>query len=214
MTFEEMRREYLQGELSKENMSRSPFEQFGQWFEQSMQFELPDWYEPHAVILATSDQQGRVTARTVLLRGHDEQGYSFFTNYDSEKGQQLAENPQAALLFYWAHLERQIRIEGHVAKLDRAVSEQYFHRRQRGSQISAAVSAQSKPIANRRELDMAYKEFVANLGDAEVPLPDNWGGYLLSPDRFEFWQGRKHRFHDRICYRLRGDKWELERLQP
>jgi pyridoxamine 5'-phosphate oxidase len=208
-----MRLQYRRGGLTKADVAPCPLEQFTKWFEESQQFELPSWCEPNAMSLSTSDGQGRVTSRTVLLKGCNVDGLVFYTNYESEKGQQLAANPQAALLFYWPHLERQVRVEGRVSQLERAASETYFHSRPRGSQIGAAASAQSQPIADRSQLESAFDTYESNLNEGPVPLPDHWGGYRLEPRRFEFWQGRENRLHDRICYR-RTNEWTIERLQP
>lgn len=209
-----MRRQYRSTGLDVHNLAASPVEQFHQWFAESHCEDLPDWYEANAVTLATSDRTGNVTCRTVLMKGCDEAGLVFYTNYLSEKGRQLEENPQAALLFYWPQLERQVRVSGSVTKVGRAAAETYFRSRPRGSQIGAAISDQSRPITDRSVLDKRFDEFSAKLGDAAVPLPEHWGGYLLAPELFEFWQGRKNRLHDRLVYHRVGSQWRIERLQP
>lgn len=214
LSLEEMRRRYRHGGLSKSDLDACPFEQFNRWFEESRQADLPAWWEPNAMSISTCDLQGRVTSRTLLLKGCDQRGFRFYTNYESGKGKQLAENPQAAMLFYWPFLERQVRIQGRVEKVDRGDSEAYFRSRPRGSQIGAAVSNQSRPIASRAELEDVFAQYEATLDDAPVALPETWGGYQLVPDRFEFWQGRDNRLHDRLGYRLDAGKWTMERLQP
>ena len=195
-------------------MAASPIEQFQRWFDEAAQTDLPSWYEMNAVSLATADAAGHVTCRTVLLKDCSEAGLVFFSNYNSLKGRQLDENPRAALLFYWPQLERQVRANGVIEKLDRASSEEYFHSRPRGSQLGAAASDQSEPIANRAALDEKFLRYEAAVGGATVPLPENWGGYRLRPERMEFWQGRENRLHDRLVYDKLDDAWEVSRLQP
>lgn len=194
-------------------MDSDPVSQFAKWFEQASE-TCADFMEPNAMTLSTCSEN-QITSRTVLLKGYDEKGFVFFTNYDSQKGRQLKENPVAALLFYWPQLERQVRIEGTVAKTDRQRSEEYFHSRPRASQISAAVSKQSALVENRAELEKIASEFEKNLNGEPVPTPDFWGGFVLTPNVFEFWQGGADRLHDRIQYSIGGDgKWIQQRLQP
>ncbi len=165
--------------------------------------------------LATADERGFVTARIVLLKGYSEAGFMFFTNYDSAKGQQLLENPRASLVFYWPHVERQIRVNGSVTKTEAATSDKYFHARPRGSQLGAVASAQSQPLADRQSLEQQAAELDQRYADQEIPRPDYWGGYLLEPDSLEFWQGRNNRLHDRFSYDLEaGGKWKITRLAP
>jgi pyridoxamine 5'-phosphate oxidase len=173
-----------------------------------------DWFAPTAATRATSSADGHVTARIVLVKGVDQDGLLFFTNYDSPKGRQLTENPRAALVLYWPHLERQVRVEGRVGKISREASNEYFHSRPRGSQIGAVVSAQSQVIADRLVLEQRAAELEQQLAGAEVPLPDYWGGYRLEPDCLEFWQGRENRLHDRFRYRRQAGLWLRERLAP
>lgn len=214
MSLEDLRRKYLQGGLSRADVSASPLTQFTQWFEQARETAPGDWYEPNAMTLATAAATGEVSARVVLLKKYDEHGFVFFTNYGSQKGQQLAENPNAALAFYWAHLERQLRIEGTVSKAERELSEDYFHSRPRKSQIGAIASHQTSVLKDREELAARFKELDQKYNDGKIPLPENWGGYRLEPTAFEFWQGRDSRLHDRIRYRRESGDWIIERLAP
>jgi len=166
-----------------------------------------------AMTLATIDADGAPNARMVLLKGFGADGFRFFTNYESAKGEELAADPRAALVIYWRELDRQVRIRGDVERLPAGDSDAYFVSRPRDSQIAAAISPQSRPI-EREELDRRYRELAAELGDADVPRPDHWGGYLLRPDVIEFWQGRDSRMHDRLVYTRRSDGWEIRRLAP
>ena len=165
--------------------------------------------------LATSTPTGDVSARIVLLRGFDENGFVFYTDYQSRKGRELAANRHAALVFYWGYLERQVRITGSIDRVSRELSEAYFHQRPRGSQIGASVSRQSEVISGRDVLESAFAEFASQVGDGEIPLPEFWGGYRLAACEIEFWQGRQDRLHDRIIYQLENDHlWSLKRLSP
>jgi pyridoxamine 5'-phosphate oxidase len=168
----------------------------------------------NAMTLATADKHGRPSARIVLLKGLDERGFMFYTNYNSRKGHELAENPEAALVFYWPEQERQVTIAGQVSKLPKAESEAYFESRPRGSQIGAWASDQSAVVGDRTELEKKWQEFEAKF-PKEVPCPEHWGGYVLAPKRMEFWQGRPNRLHDRFRYTRQNDKsWSIERLSP
>ena len=209
-----MRRHYRQSGLDENDLAPTPIGQFQRWFDEAHQEELPPWFEMNAMSLATTESTGHVTCRTVLLKGCSEEGLVFFTNYTSLKGRQLTANPHAALLFYWPQLERQVRVNGTVKKLDRASSEQYFHSRPRGSQLGAAASDQSQPIPSRAALDEQFQRFESAVGEGVVPLPDNWGGYRLRHDHVEFWQGRENRLHDRLVYDRDGSVWRITRLQP
>ena len=164
--------------------------------------------------LATATPDGRPSARMVLLRGFDERGFCFYTNYESRKGSELAANPQAALVFWWGELERQVRIEGRVAPTSRSDSEAYFHSRPPGSQLSAAASPQSRVIDGRATLERRVTELATGHQDGELPLPDFWGGFRLAHEVVEFWQGRPNRLHDRLRYRRAGGTWKVERLAP
>jgi pyridoxamine 5'-phosphate oxidase len=195
--------------LDRDLVAADPIEQFGAWFAEGEQVAPL----AEAMTLATVDEDGAPNARMVLLKGFGADGFRFFTNYESAKGQELAASPQAALVIYWRELDRQVRIRGDVERLPAEESDAYFASRARGSQIAAAISPQSRPI-ERQELDRRYQELTRKLGDAEVPRPSHWGGYLLRPSLIEFWQGRDSRMHDRIVYRLGPDGWEIQRLAP
>jgi len=212
MDLQALRYEYKNSTLSEESCACSPFEQFKIWFAESIAAKPP---EPNAMILSTVDSAAQPTSRAVLLKGFDENGFVFFTNYASPKGNDLASNNKAALLFYWGELERQVRIEGAVVRVSREISERYFTKRPRGSQLGAACSPQSTPIT-RAKLEEAYRDLSAQYsGDTPVPCPENWGGFILAPQRIEFWQGRESRLHDRILYRRENDdSWSISRLAP
>jgi pyridoxamine 5'-phosphate oxidase len=206
-----MRREYAREGLAEADVDADPVVQFGRWFEQAEQGGL---LEPHAMTLATATPDGRPSARMVLLRGFDERGFCFYTNYQSRKGDELAANPRAALVFWWDKLERQVRIEGRVERTSRAESEAYFSSRPPGSQLSAAASPQSRVIDGRATLERRVTELTTGQRDGQVPLPEFWGGYRLAHEVVEFWQGRPNRLHDRLRYRRAGSGWKLERLAP
>ena len=206
-----MRREYAREALAEADVDADPVVQFGRWFEQAEQVGL---LEPTAMTLATATPDGRPSARMVLLRGFDERGFCFYTNYESRKAAELAANPRAALVFWWGELERQVRIEGPVAPTSRSESEAYFHSRPPGSQLSAAASPQSRVIDGRAALERRVAELATASADAQVPLPEFWGGYRLAHEVVEFWQGRPNRLHDRLRYRRAGDGWKIERLAP
>lgn len=215
MSLEDLRRQYTMGGLSESSLPTEPDSLFGDWMQTALKNAPAEWIEPYAMTLATADPSGDVSARIVLLRGHDADGFVFFTNYESEKGIQLAANPKASLVFYWGYLERQVRVTGTVEKVSRQQSEAYFHKRPRGSQMGAVVSQQSKPLANRESLEASIQQLAIKLGDGEVPLPDAWGGYRLCHERIEFWQGRQNRLHDRIVYaRTASNTWNVNRLSP
>ena len=207
-----LRREYNTVGLSEDDLPESPFEQFEQWFQQAVdaKIDLPD-----AMTLATATRDGLPSARIVLLRGFDERGLVFYTDYQSQKGQELAENPNAALVIYWRELDRQIRITGTVSTVSREASEEYFRSRPIGSQLAALASKQGEVISNRQELECRYKQLMETYRQREIPLPPYWGGFRLLPGWFEFWQGRPNRLHDRLRYTHRpGESWKIERLSP
>lgn len=214
MSLEDLRRQYTMGGLTDELAPDDPIELFAEWMGSALDNAPADWVEPYAMTLSTSDAQGSLSSRIVLLRGFGNDGFVFYTNYESAKGQQLKSNPQAALVFYWGYLERQVRITGSVSKVSREESEAYFHKRPRGSQIGAQASRQSQPIGSREELEKAVAAFEEEVQDGEVPLPDDWGGYRVLPATIEFWQGRKNRLHDRLEYRRMEDAWTRQRLSP
>ena len=198
--------------LTRKNVDPNPFKQFEQWFQAASEAEP---VLPEAVSLATATREGRLSSRMVLLKDFDETGFVFYTNYESRKGIELAENPNAALVFYWRQLERQICITGTVSRVSREESEAYFRTRPRGSQIGALTSPQSQVVASREVLERRFQQLMAEYEGREIPLPSYWGGYRLSPDTIEFWQGRSDRLHDRFLYkRQSGGPWQLERLSP
>jgi pyridoxamine 5'-phosphate oxidase len=208
---EEIRRLYAAEELRKSKIDLNPFKQFSKWFDQAADSEI---IEPTAMILATADKKGIPSVRTVLLKDFDLEGFVFFTNYNSTKGKILTENPFAEILFLWQELERQVRISGKVEKISKEKSEDYFKTRTYESKIGTWASEQSSVIPSREFLDQNYKEYLLKFPENNVPMPEYWGGFKLLPDKFEFWQGRKHRLHDRIRYTKREDQWEIERLSP
>jgi pyridoxamine-phosphate oxidase len=216
MSIEEMRKNYAMAGLNEQDIDRNPMVQFQRWFEEAQQPDLPDWVEVNAMTLSTADDKGKVTSRVVLLKGIESGKLFFYTNYDSTKGCQMKVNPRVSLCFFWPHLQRQVRIEGNVEKTDRAQSESYFQKRPRASQLGACVSQQSSMIENRQVLEQRMSELESEFAEAQVPCPDNWGGYEVSPIRFEFWQGRPSRLHDRVCFELQeGDgAWSIQRLSP
>lgn len=206
----QLRKNYTFGQLSETEVPHDPMPLFQLWFDQAVQAQCP---EPNSMTLATADQAGNPSARIVLLKGADQNGFTFFTNYQSQKGLELAMRPQAALLFHWHELERQIRIKGTVERVSPAESDEYFHSRPAASRIGAWASPQSSAIPNREFLEEAEKRFQAEFGDTP-PRPEHWGGYRLQPTEMEFWQGRPSRLHDRIHYKLDGSSWKIGRLAP
>ncbi len=206
-----LRKEYRLHRLSKEDVDRDPLCQFARWFDEATAAGEAD---PNAMTLATASPDGRPSARVVLLKGVDGGGFVFFTNTRSKKGEDLAVNPAAALVFFWPTLERQVRIEGTAHAVTRAESQAYFSTRPRESRIGAWASDQSRVITSREALEVSFLNRTKEFGDGEIPLPDHWGGYRLLPDRVEFWQGRENRLHDRILFVLEGQAWTIRRLSP
>jgi pyridoxamine 5'-phosphate oxidase len=214
LTLADLRKNYALAALSETDIDADPIRQFEHWFEQALEAQLP---EPNAMTLATVGPDGRPSARIVLIKGVDARGFTFFTNYESRKGRELAHQPYACLLFHWIELERQVRIEGRVTQVDPAESDAYFHTRPPASRIGAWASEQSRVIESRAVIERREAEFIAQFGDTP-PRPPQWGGYRLAPDRIEYWQGRPSRLHDRIRY-VRDDdhpgrSWRIERLAP
>jgi pyridoxamine 5'-phosphate oxidase len=212
MSIAELRKNYTFGGLVESDLLPEPIDQFALWFAQARDVT---GNEPNAMTVATVGSDGQPAARMVLLKGFDQRGFLFFTNYDSEKGQEIAGNPKAALLFYWPELERQVRISGVMVQTSPEESDEYFHSRPRGSQVGAAASKQSSVIARREALEAAFAALEAEYEGRDIPRPEHWGGYRLVPDWFEFWQGRPSRLHDRLrYYRQPGGSWNIVRLSP
>ena len=206
----DMRKNYQQAELLESNAAKHPLEQFTLWLNQALAAEIP---EPNAMTLATVASDLRPSTRIVLIKGYDEQGIVWFTNYDSRKGRELAGNPFAALQFHWVELERVVRIEGRVEKISEADSDTYYHSRPLASRIGAWASPQSQSIASREWLQQELQTY-ADKFQQEPPRPPHWGGYRLLPDAWEFWQGGGARLHDRLQYRKQQDQWVMQRLAP
>jgi pyridoxamine 5'-phosphate oxidase len=207
----DLRRDYSHATLSEQEVDDDPIKQFSLWFHQAVETRVP---EPNAMGLATVDRSGKPSLRIVLLKDFDERGFTFYTNYDSRKGEQLLQNPHAALCFHWHDLERQIRIEGRVERVAADESDAYFGIRPVKSRIGAHASLQSRPIANREQLEQQFHDAEARFGE-QPPRPPHWGGYRLAPTWIEFWQGRRSRLHDRIAYERQADgHWLRQRLQP
>ncbi|HKP01801.1 MAG TPA: pyridoxamine 5'-phosphate oxidase [Chthoniobacterales bacterium] len=207
-----LRHEYDAHGLRRADLHSDPLEQFRAWFAAAIAADIRD---VNAMSLATATPEGKPSVRIVLLKGVDERGFSFFTNYDSEKGRDLTANPYAALCFYWVKLERQIRISGPVERTSREDSAAYFHSRPAGSRLGAWVSKQSEIIDSRKILDARLEEMKERFEDGEISLPPHWGGYRVKPEQIEFWQGRPNRLHDRFRYSLRADgTWQIDRLAP
>ena len=212
MSIDEIRERYSQAGLSETALNPDPILQFGQWLQEAAAAGV---FEPGAACLATASRQGEPSARMVLLKGVEERGFIFFTNYGSPKARDLAENPQASLVVAWVELARQVRISGRVERISREQSARYFETRPAGSRLSAWASHQSEVIDSRQVLEERMQRLRTRFGDGEIPLPPFWGGYCLSPNRIEFWQGRPDRLNDRLRYRRQAEiRWVLERLAP
>jgi pyridoxamine 5'-phosphate oxidase len=211
MSISDLRREYAATRLDESDVDPNPMRQFARWFGDAHRAEL---LEPNAMTLATATPDGEPSARIVLLKGADERGFAFFTDYRSRKGQDLEANPRAALVFHWGELERQVRITGAVSRVSREESKTYFRSRPRGSRLGAWTSQQSSVIPSREALEERLGKIAARFDGSDVPLPPHWGGFRVRPDTIEFWQGRESRLHDRIRYVREGGVWRIERLSP
>jgi pyridoxamine 5'-phosphate oxidase len=211
MSIADLRKEYCHATLTELDVDADPIVQFSKWFNDAVAAKVP---EPNAMTLATVGAGGRPSVRIMLIKDFDHSGFTWFTNYQSRKGQELQQNPYAALMFFWIELERQVRIEGRIEHLSHAENDRYFNSRPLQSRIGAHASAQSRTIADRASLDAQFDQAQAKFGE-HPPRPEHWGGFRLMPDRIEFWQGRPSRLHDRILYSKKADgAWVLERLQP
>lgn len=206
-----LRKEYALAGLSESDASPEPFSQFDRWFSEAQDAGV---IEPNAMTLATADAAGFPSARTVLLKGLDERGFVFYTNYDSAKGRELTANPRATLVFPWLALERQVIVRGTVAQVSREQTEDYFQSRPQGSQFGAWASAQSEIVPDRAALEENLKQVEQRFASEPITAPPHWGGFRVSPVSVEFWQGRRNRLHDRLRYRRTGDTWVVERLSP
>ena len=211
MSLADLRKDYDRGGLHERELAIDPITQFRAWFAEAQEVTKS---EANAMTVATASSEGVPAARTVLLKGLTERGFVFYSNYQSLKGQQLAANPRAELLFYWPELERQVRVNGAVERLSRELSEAYFRSRPVGNQLGAVVSPQSQVIPDRELLEEQYAELERVFADGLVPMPEHWGGYVVVPEWVEFWQGRRSRLHDRLRYVRDGDGWRVERLAP
>lgn len=205
------RESYTRSGLTEGDLADDPFEQFERWYAEARDAGI---VEPNAMVVSTVSADGAPSSRTVLLKGFSTEGFTFFTNTASRKGWDLAHNPRCAVLFPWHPLERQVRIDGLARELSREDVEAYFSQRPRGSQLGAHASHQSRVVAGREELEAAYERIEAQFEGRPVPVPEEWGGYRVEPERVEFWQGRPGRMHDRLVYLREGDKWRTERLAP
>jgi pyridoxamine 5'-phosphate oxidase len=207
----DIRKEYTQGRLDEAKVAEHPVAQFHAWFEH-YRTTAPE--EPTVMTVASVDEHGQPWQRILLLKSYDDDGFVFFTNYESNKGRHFATNPKASLHFFWMKVERQVQIQGEVVPMSREEAQAYFHSRPRESQLGAWASQQSRPLASRSELETRFTQLSVEYQDKEVPLPDYWGGYRLVPSRMEFWQGGEHRLHDRVEYQLEREAWTIQRLNP
>ncbi|MEP6765725.1 MAG: pyridoxamine 5'-phosphate oxidase [Gemmatimonadaceae bacterium] len=211
MSLADLRTDYRMASLTESDVLADPIAQFNKWFAEAQRAEIP---EPNAMSLATATNSGTPSVRIVLVKGVDANGFVFYTDYRSQKGRELTDNPQAALCFFWTALERQVRINGLVSRVSRAESEAYFRSRPVGSRIGATASAQSSTLASRAELEQRVALLEEQFANGEIPLPDHWGGFRVAPSTVEFWQGRSSRLHDRILYTRHDDRWGISRLFP
>ena len=216
--YQQQRREYRSPSLRKKALNQNPYQQFQQWMDDACATDILD---PTAMTLATVNAAGQPHARIVLLKAFDEQGFVFYTHYQSEKGQDLAQNPLACLLFFWPQLDRQIRIEGKVRQIEPEASDRYFHSRPKDSQLAAYISQQSQPVSSRSTLEQRFQQAKQQFQSSPIPRPEHWGGYRLKATAFEFWQGQPNRLHDRFRYQIetnaenhQAQNWQIERLSP
>ncbi len=207
----DLRKEYTRSGLSESDALPDPIDQFRRWFDEAQEADL---HEPNAMTLATATPDGKPSARVVLLKGVDERGFVFYTNYEGRKARELEANPNCTLAFYWGELERQIRVEGRASRVPDEESDAYFASRPRGSQLGAWASEQSRPVEDRSKLEERLKELEEEYEGREIPRPPFWGGYRVEPERMEFWQGRENRLHDRLLYTRSDEKWVVGCLQP
>jgi len=210
-SIQNLRREYKLNKLSEESVHKNPVKQLDKWFKDILKLNL---LVPNAMILSTANLKAKPSARVVLLKELSEKVLTFFTNYSSLKGKNLLENSFASLLFFWAELERQVRIEGKIKKISKTESQKYFNTRPTESQLAAWASEQSSVIPDRDYLEKRFQKFKEQFKGKRIPMPNNWGGFILVPEYFEFWQGRENRLHDRICYKMQKGKWKIFRLAP
>ncbi len=208
---QKLREDYSLSSLDESDVLQNPIEQFKQWIQEALKAGVP---EPNAMNLATVDYEGRPHSRIVLLKGFDENGFVFFTNYASDKGREIEANPNVSLCFFWIELERQVRIDGVAKKISKSESEAYFKSRPHKSQVGALASNQSEVVENRLFLEQKFEKLEAEFVEGEVPMPETWGGYVIEPSVIEFWQGRRSRLHDRIKYERKVDNWIIKRLSP
>lgn len=211
MNLDKIRMEYNLGKLDISNLPPDPFELFQLWLEAALNSEEP---EPTAMVVSTIDRTGFPQSRVVLLKSAESTGFTFFSNYLSNKGQEIEFNPKTSLLFFWPQLQRQVRITGISRKVDRKESEQYFNSRPEGSRLGAWASDQSREIPSREYLEEKYKQYSELYRNHDIPVPPHWGGYRVTPVRYEFWQGRESRLHDRFTYEQEGEAWKIKRLSP
>jgi pyridoxamine 5'-phosphate oxidase len=208
---QKLREDYSKHSLDESDVNKNPFKQFERWMEEAVQAEVP---EPNAMTLATVDANQKPHTRIVLLKGLEDGSFIFYTNYASDKGKELEQNPNASLCFLWLQLERQVRIDGTVEKISKKESAAYFKQRPYKSQLGALASNQSAEVPNREFLEKKFTDLEAKYPEGKVPMPESWGGYRVIPEAIEFWQGRRSRLHDRIKYQLIGNRWEIKRLSP
>lgn len=210
LNLEDIRQDYNKFKLDENSIDKNPFNQFKFWMEDALKGEF---YDPTAFTLSTADKSGKPSSRILLLKGFDENGFVFYTNYESRKGKEISENPYVSMLFYWDKFERQIRIEGKIKKMTSAESDKYYQSRPRTSKLGAWASDQSKELKSRFTLMRKVAKLVFKY-PVHIPIPPHWGGYTVTPDRFEFWQGRSSRLHDRFQYNIIDGKWNIKRLYP